>query len=379
MKSIFNRQVCTTCLKLSESFICRGCRQSFCAKHVNQHREKIAKDMSTLVTKCNRLHDESKSEKFAQQTLASIDRWEKESIERIRSTAQTARAELRPWIERIKHELEVPFQTMMDELQSRRKLQDYTEVDLKRWGAQLKEFNEKLKQRPVIEYIDSDDAQAVHLIRIIDRISLISPLDTNSMNSRSERSLNASQESSTFDQEAFGEFYGAITLSEHNHIAAYSGPWIGDASVCGKNSYSSGVHHLRFRIMDKFYNAPFLGISTAAQLMTEHMIACPSTNGWSNFDFPVVNGKEEFVGKDRILRPGDAVTLTLDCDRRQLLLRHLRTNRLSHLPIDVRICPFPWKLLIVFRRRDDSIRLLGGSVGLTTTDLDGKLPDPLKT
>ncbi|CAF4716097.1 unnamed protein product, partial [Rotaria magnacalcarata] len=66
--------------------------------------------------------------------------------------------------------------------------------------------------------------------------------------------------------------------------------------------------------MDKFYNAPFLGISTAAQLMTEHMIACPSTNGWSNFDFPVVNGKEEFVGKDRILRPGDAVTLTLDCD-----------------------------------------------------------------
>ncbi|CAF3058592.1 unnamed protein product [Rotaria sp. Silwood2] len=379
MKSVFKREICTTCLKLSEAFICRGCQQPFCARHVNRHQEKITKDMNSLVTKCDRLRDDSKSEKFAQQLLSNIDRWEKESIEKIRLAAQTARTDLRPWIERTKNELEIPFQKMMDELQTRRKLQDYTEIDLKRWSSQLAEFNEKLKQRPVIEYLDYDDTQAIHLIRIIDRSSFNSSCSTNFTYSFSERSLNNSEESPTLERETFGEIFGAINLSENDHVATYSGPWIGDASVCGTNTYSTGVHHIRFRITEKFYNAPFFGISAASQPMIEHMSASPSTNGWSNFDFPVVSGIEERVGKDRIIRAGDTVALTLDCDRRQIFLRHIQTNRLSQLPIDIRICPFPWKLLIILRRRGDCVRLLGGSVGLTTAEVVSILPDHLKS
>lgn len=379
MKSIFNRKVCTTCLKLSEAFICRGCQQPFCAKHVNQHRDKITKDMGNLVNKYNRLHEEAKTEKFAQESISSIDKWEKESIERIRLTAQAARADLKPWIERIKAEFDVPFKTIITELQTRQKLQDYTEVDLKRWSTQLKEFSDKLKQRPIIDYIEFNDTQAIHLIKVIDRISMLTPFDSNITYSRSDRSLNVSQESTRFDKEEFGETFGAVTLSEHNHMASYGGPWIGDASACGTNLYSSGVYHLRFRIIEKFYNAPFLGICTSSQPMTEHMIRCPSTNGWSNFEFPVINGKEEVTAKDRILRPGDALKMTIDCDRQQLLLRHLRTNRLSQLTIDIRVCPFPWKLLVVLQRRDDAIRILGGSVGITNMDLDNLLPNTVKT
>ncbi|CAF1376311.1 unnamed protein product [Rotaria sordida] len=380
MKSVFKRQICTTCLKLSEAFVCRGCHQPFCAKHVNRHQEKITKDMNSLVTKCDRLHDDTKSEKFAQQLLSNIDRWEKESIEKIRMAAQTARTDLRPWIERTKNELEIPFQKMMDELQSRRKLKDYTEIDLKRWNSQLAEFNEKLKQRPIIEYLDYGDPQAIHLIRIADGLSSNSSYGTNLTYSSSERSLNHFQDSPTLERETFGEIFGAITLTENDHVATYSGPWIGDASICGTNTYSTGVHNIRFRIMEKFYNAPFFGISTASQPMIEHMIKSSSTNGWSNFDFPVVNGQEEQEGKDRIVRSGDALTLTLDCDRRQIFLRHIRTNRLSQIPIDIRICPFPWKLLIVLRRRDDCVRLQGGSLGLTGADVASLLlPDHLKS
>ena len=382
MKSVFKRETCTTCLKLSEAFICRGCRQPFCAKHVHQHHEKIKKDMNSLANKCERLRDDIKSEKFAQELLTGIDQWEKISIEKIRMAAQTARSDLRPWIERVKTELDVPFQKMMDELQARRKLQDYTEIDLKRWGSQLSEFRTKVKQQPVIEHLhDGDDDQMIYVIKVIDQLNFDSIYDTPTTTtySLSERSLDTFQESSTFERETFGEILGAITLSDNDHVATYDGPWLGDASVCGTNTYSSGVHHLRFRIMEKFYNSPFFGIVTASQPMIDRMMISPSTNGWSSFDFPVISGIEEQMGKDRIIRSGDAVTLTLDCERRQILLRHLRTNRLSYLPIDVRICPFPWKLLIILRRRGDSVRLRGGSLSLTTATLLDRLSNHLKT
>ena len=382
MKSIFKREICTTCLKQSEAFICRGCRQPFCAKHVGLHREKIAKEMNRIVGQCHRFRDESKSDKFAQPILNSIDQWEKKSIEKIRRAAQAARADIHPWLERVKVELEEPFQRLLEEVEARKKAQDFTEIDFKRWTSQLKDLRDKLEQRPFVEFADDDDPQTIHLIRIMEHLSNGNGVHDTSCRTDpfSERSLeNFHGSSTTIDRERFGETFGSIELSDEEHVVTYAGPWMGDASVAGRNSYSTGVHHIHFRVVEKFYTAPFFGIVTASQPLTEHMTKCPSTNGWINFDYQIINGEEEEAGRSRIIHPGDAVTLTLDCERRQILFRHLRTNRLLQLPIDTRACPFPWKCLIVLQRRGDSVRLRGGSLGLTTQDLVTRLSDQPKT
>lgn len=374
MKSVFKREICTTCLKQSEAFICRGCRQPFCAKHVGQHREKIAKEMNRIVGQCHRFGEEAKSEKFAQPIYNKIDQWERQSIEKIRQIAQAARSDVKPWLERVRIELEEPFQKLLHEVEAKKQAQDYTEVDFKRWGAQLKSLKDRLEQRPIIDHADDDDPNSIHLIRITEHVSNgHGSNDTMASDQLSDRSLDNFQGHSTFDRERFGDTFGAIELSDDDRVATYAGPWMGDASVTGRNTYANGVHHLHFRVVEKFYTAPFFGIVTASQPSVERMIKSPSTNGWINFDYQVINGEQETVGRSRIIHPGDAVTLTLDCERRQIFFRHSRTDRLLQLPIDTRVCPFPWKILIVLQRRGDCVRLRGGSLGLTTQDLVTRL------
>ena len=129
----------------------------------------------------------------------------------------------------------------------------------------------------------------------------------------------------------------------------YAGAWLGNSSIYGVNLYSSGTHHIRFRIMEKFYDSPFFGVITASQQNTTRVLETSSANGWWNFDFPIINGeKENRTGRDKVIRRLDDLTLTMDCERKQIFLKHHRTKRLLHLPIELRACPFPWKIACRF-------------------------------
>lgn len=342
--------------------------------------------MNSLIEKCHRLQHDSNLDEFSRPILNRIDAWEKESIERIRNAAKSARADLQRWIDEIKRELEVPCQKLAEEMHKSRKVQDYTEIDFKRWSQQLKEFHRELERQPMMEYFDDNERKSSHQSGTIRLIKFTKQADgnqsietTNDQSSLSGTHPDSGHEGDTFEREKFGEVVGAITLSDGDLIATYAGPWIGNASVCGINLYSSGMHHLHFRIVEKFYDSPFFGIVTASQGVTERVFECPSINGWKNFDFRVINGLHERDGRDRILRSGDDVTLTLDCERRQLFFRHRRTDRLLHLPIDLRACPLPWKLIVILRRRADCVRLLGGNVSFMTMDLMAKLHDQMET
>lgn len=162
-------------------------------------------------------------------------------------------------------------------------------------------------------------------------------------------------------------------LSENFHVARYDGPWIGNGAVSGRNHYSIGVHHLHFRLLEKFYESPFFGIVSADQTLNDRILHATSTFGWKNYSQRVIAGQEQEEGRDRLIQPGDDLTLTLDCERRQLLFKHHRSQRLVQLPVDIKLCPFPWKLLIVLRRRTDAVRLLGGTVSFMTEDLLNRL------
>ena len=324
-------------------------------------------------------------EEYSRPILTRIDAWEKESIERIRNAAKTARGDLQQWIDEIKRELEGPCQKLAEEMQKSRQVQDYTEIELKRWTQQLKEFHRELERQPMMEYFDDEERKnsqssgIIRLIKFTQQPDGNQSMETNDLSILSDTQVGSLLESDMIEREKFGEVLGTITVSDGDLLATYAGPWNGNASVCGINLYSSGIHHLHFRIVEKFYDSPFFGIITASQAMTERIFECPSINGWKNFDFRVINGLHERDGRDRIVHSGDDVTLTLDCERRQLFFRHRRTDRLLHLPIDLRSCPFPWKSIVILRRRDDCVRLLGGTVSYMTMDLLAKLHNQVET
>ncbi|CAF3309585.1 unnamed protein product, partial [Rotaria sp. Silwood2] len=83
--------------------------------------------------------------------LNQIDKWERESIEKIRSTADTARIDLKELTEGLNKRLNNLMNTLSHELRSNRESDDYKEDDLDRWVKQLEELRKELEQPSDIE------------------------------------------------------------------------------------------------------------------------------------------------------------------------------------------------------------------------------------
>lgn len=381
MESATVKKSCATCNKSGDVFTCRGCRQAFCAKHVDEHREKLTKEVENLAEEYELLQQEINRENEAQLLISLVNTWEQESLAKITQAAEVARTNLQEWIDRNSIEIKIPFERITNEVRACQQAEDYTETDLKRWIQQLEEFRNKMEKLPIIDMIDSTDTENIHLIKLIEpgqEQQHSSPMNQSTFTL--DRTIVSFQEppppptQTLLVRERFAESLGGARLFDDGLLVIYEGHWLGDSSVCGVNLYSTGTHHIRLRVLEKFYDAPFFGIITGTQKNSEHVIESISANGWGNLDFPIINGeKSSHLGRDKVIRSLDDLTLTIDCERKQIFLHHHRTKRLLHIPIDIRACPFPWKMIIVLRRRGDSVRIVGGTLSLTRENVSSRL------
>lgn len=373
------KKTCATCHKAGDVFTCRGCRLDFCAKHVDDHRSDLSKEIHHLIEEYDLLRRDCDQDEESQTVLATLNTWEQESIAKICLAAEAARVELSEWDER-NREVKSSVEKVIGELETCQKSDDFTELDLKRWNLLLDDLRRKLEILPTVNRIDDPDV--IHLVTLngdlnqtdYNQLSHSTPTTTTSSD------ISYQELPNLLVREHFDDVVGGATLHEEGLVATYSGPWMGSTSICGVNRYSSGTHHIRFRILEKFYDAPFIGIITSTQRNSPHILESISTNGWLNFDCVIANGtRDSRVSRDKLLRTMDELTLTIDCDRRQIFLKHHRTKRLLHLPIELRACPFPWKMLVVLHRRRDSIRIVGGTLSLTRENLSSRLSDKRAT
>jgi hypothetical protein len=345
------KQSCVKCDKGGGIAICSGCQQQFCVKHFIEHRQELATQMDQIGQEHDHLRRDLSKEIPDHPLLNRIDTWEQESITKIQVTAEVARADLRQLLDRTKNELKISVDKFTGELQSSQELEDYTEIDLEKWMKKLKEFR-RLFETPINEGILSDNpAQAS--IRLI-KINTQSHASSVRVPSSLERSLQLLE---NYTHEQFDRFYGSAVLLDKDLVAKN----IGDdcSRICGINQYSSGVHQIRFRIVERTNVCPFLGIISLLEESNLRKITLPSANGWADFDYVIVNGKNQGASvSNRTIESGDDVTLILDCDNREILLEHHRTNRLVRQPIDMQECPFPWKILVALSSRNGSIRVL---------------------
>lgn len=167
MISTSKRKNCSFCQKVSEVFVCRGCRQPFCAKHVGKHREKLSKDMNTMLNKCDRLLKDANVDNLSRPIFSRIIEWEKESIERIRQTSKKIREDLEKWFVESRNQLETPLKKLNEEMQLSRKSQDFTEIEFRRWADQLRDFHKMLEDHPYVENLEDniDDKNSLHFLK----------------------------------------------------------------------------------------------------------------------------------------------------------------------------------------------------------------------
>ncbi|CAF1239143.1 unnamed protein product [Rotaria sordida] len=357
MASITIKKACIKCNKGGGTAMCYGCEQAFCTKHFIEHRQELSQQMDSIGQEHDILCRDLTHEQYTHSLLARINQWEQESIIKIQIAAKLARNDLQQLLDTAKNNLKKLISKITEELQSSRESDDYTEKDIKKWTVQLEEFRKTLNTPTTINFDYENDTQStIRLIKITDQSSSIFSYQASQLYETNNQ-ICCNLETSF--HERFNDIFGRVTLSEGSLLATCSGDYSDRSCVGCIGRYSSGIHYIRFRfehINTDHYS--FFGIVNSSEKMTKDILNSTSFYGWWDLIYNVISGKKHKYDSTKIIRTGDEVTFMLDCDNRQIQLEHHRTNRILTLPINIQLCAFPWKIIVLLLGKDDCVRIL---------------------
>lgn len=92
-----SRTSCVTCENkdISGIFRCEGCSQTFCLKHTNEHRNFLGYELNKILLEHEKLFNIlNENKQQSSLLLDQINQWEKNSIIKIKQTAQDARIQI---------------------------------------------------------------------------------------------------------------------------------------------------------------------------------------------------------------------------------------------------------------------------------------------
>jgi hypothetical protein len=260
MAIVLEKKPCAKCHNGGGVTTCNGCQQSFCIKHIIEHRQELATQMDNIGQEHDSLRRDLNQENLTHSLLLRINEWEQESIKKIQAAAETARTNLRQLSNQMKNDVKISVDKIVDELQTHRRLDDYTEIDLNRWSTELTDARKLLESSSIIKIVEDENiSNVIRLIKIFELKQL--HLSSNSTQV-SEKSHLHSQNLLRSTLEIFDIAMYSISLSEGGLVATHTGELnCHYKTIFGKNLYHSGVHHIHFRIENKGIDNIFLVLS----------------------------------------------------------------------------------------------------------------------
>jgi hypothetical protein len=357
MASANVKKLCATCKKGAGVATCDGCQQSFCSKHFVEHRQELSQQMDNIGQEHDLLQRDLDQHNTDSSLLSRINTWEQESIAKIQVAAEAARADLQELLDENKKELKKSVNKITDELQSCRESDDYTEIDINKWIQQLQALR-KMLESPSTICIDENETPK-SIIRLI-MVRNQQQHRSSSLPSQSfQHYIPVVKDPSSSSNERFDEIVGKVNVSEEGLVVTgYAEKLLSPSIIYGANQYSSGTHRIHFRIEKIGKYRMLFGIITSSTVMKRTDDHDESLYGWRDLVGAVMNGVYQKSEGNKVVRTGDELILILDCDNRQIQLQHHRTNELVQLSIDIKNCPFPWKLVIKLPSTGDSVRIL---------------------
>jgi hypothetical protein len=151
MATATTKHRCAVCGKEKASFKCEGCSKTFCNKHVTDHRQELNKQLDEIeVTRdlFRQTLTEQTTEPRKHPLIQQIDQWERESINKIRRTADEARQLLLTHTTNHNTKIEVKLAKLTDQLRQNREENDFVETDLNHWKHELTRLTKELAQPP---------------------------------------------------------------------------------------------------------------------------------------------------------------------------------------------------------------------------------------
>jgi hypothetical protein len=358
MASSLLKRPCSKCNKGSGILTCDGCQQTFCAKHITDHRQDLSIQMDNIGQEYDLLRrDLIRDDTEPHPLLHRINLWEQESITKIQQIAQQVRNDLQQSLVENKNQTKNLCTKLSDDLYSCRESGDYTEIDFKSWTEQLTELRKTLEKQPIIDLIhDNKTFVPIHTIKIKEKTDAhISRANSQSF----DHNILTSRLSTFPENERFNKFIGDATFSDDYLVARHSDDSQRSIMVYITPSYSSGTHRIRFRIEQKTNKYLFVGIINSLEEMSRNIFNSPSLYGWMTPAMRVIKSRKiSPANLDGRFNEGDEILLTLNLNIQQISLEHPQTNTIDRLPIDCRSCPFPWRVVVAFFNQDDSVRII---------------------
>ncbi|CAF4590803.1 unnamed protein product, partial [Didymodactylos carnosus] len=190
--------------------------------------------------------------------FTQIDKWETESVNKIKQASSDAGNQLQQLLSENTHETMKAFRRITDDLRSRRTTEDYVEPDLDQWTKELNKIKDEINRPKNID-ISEDSSASMKLIRVIASQAHVKYHPTTG--------------------EKFGEVFGDIEVKESGRLAvAKSGT---HASIYGTSLYSIDVHQISIVVkIDKLWNWIFLGIISSSDKKGKEARSSPFAFGW---------------------------------------------------------------------------------------------------
>jgi hypothetical protein len=350
MASIMTKRPCCLCTKGVGILTCDGCQQSFCAKHIADHRQDLSSQMDSMTEDYNLLRqDLLDREQAPHPLLARINIWEDESIRKIQQNAQQARDVLQQCASQYFNQIKERCNDTTHEIQHSQLSGDYTEIDLQIWMRQLTEFRQQLDD----SLTSINEEQILTSMRSID-------IENNKDEFRTQLSTSTNDLSiPTMTTITFQPLLGRVLFSADYLVARHIDDEHRSTMIRVNQTYTNRTVRLRFRIEHKMNRSLFIGIGDCQERTNRTAFQSPALYGWMTPDQVVIGSRKcssHRTGSH--FDSGDEISLVLACDDAEIRLEHHRLNTTDRLAIDRAACSLPWQVVILLFTRNDCIRLM---------------------
>ena len=161
---------CVRCGKAkNRSFPCKGCSKMFCNKCFPSHLHELSGDLDEIVMQCDQFRqtlNEQMKDPNKHALIDKINKWERESMEKIKAVARESRQLLQQEIKKHFGSVEKELSELTNKIKGIRAEDDFNETH-------LKELREKLKQlecaidKPANVSVKQDDGAFIKKISVV--------------------------------------------------------------------------------------------------------------------------------------------------------------------------------------------------------------------
>ncbi len=164
------KKSCSKCDKGAGAFSCDGCQQSFCLKHVAEHRQELTSQMDNIELEHDIFNEDllNRTQKQNEHTLFNrINQWERESINKIEQVANESRIALNHILNNIIDHGKTSLNKISLKLRRAREFDDFFENDLVRWTQQLSQLRAEIQcMVNSINIINDNSSSVIKFIKI---------------------------------------------------------------------------------------------------------------------------------------------------------------------------------------------------------------------